>query len=192
MMKYSTYTGNLMWAVESASPASCKTPAKFIDFICPNNQAGQSKDTRNRFQLQTNCFVQPYIRDKLEFLKYSPCPVTFFCYIGTSLDLTHLLIFNNYHGSILFYIILMKVWTKLVQDFQPVECFELDYMQKNTAGLRVMSTYSAILYTHSNTHRHTTHHTPHTKTHKTKIITKELPCRLSYKKKYICFEKLCQ
>ena len=45
-----------------------------------------------------------------------------------------------------------------------------------------MSTYSTILYTHSNTHRHTTHHTPHTKTHKTKIITKELPCRLSYKK----------
>ena len=46
-MKYSTYTGNLMWTVESASPAPCKTPAKFIDFICPNNQARQSKDTRN-------------------------------------------------------------------------------------------------------------------------------------------------
>ena len=102
-MKYSTYTGNLMWTVESASPAPCKTPAKFIDFICPNNQARQSKDTRNGFQLQTNCFVQPYIRDKLEFLKYSPFPVTFFCYIGTSLDLTHLLIFNNYHGSEVFY-----------------------------------------------------------------------------------------
>ena len=163
MMKYSTYTGNLMWAVESASPASCKTPAKFIDFICPNNQARQSKDTRNGFQLQTNCFVQPYIRDKLEFLKYSPCPVTVFCYIGTSLDLTHLLIFNNYHGSILFYIILMKVWTKLVQDFHPVECSELDYMQKKHCRIK-SNEHLQCNFVHTLKHTQT-HHTPYT-THK--------------------------
>ena len=38
MMKYSTFTWNLVWALESASPASVKTPATFIDSICPNNQ----------------------------------------------------------------------------------------------------------------------------------------------------------
>ena len=29
-MKYSTYTWNLVQALESASPASCKTPATFV------------------------------------------------------------------------------------------------------------------------------------------------------------------
>ena len=33
----STYTVDLVWALESASPASCKTPAIFIDSIRPNN-----------------------------------------------------------------------------------------------------------------------------------------------------------
>ena len=33
----STYTWDLVRALESASPASCKTPATFIDSIRPNN-----------------------------------------------------------------------------------------------------------------------------------------------------------
>ena len=37
MMKYSTYTWDLMQALESASHASCKTPIIFIDFIHHNN-----------------------------------------------------------------------------------------------------------------------------------------------------------
>ena len=45
MMKQSTYTWDLMRALESASPASCKTPATLIDCSRPNNQPG--KKTKN-------------------------------------------------------------------------------------------------------------------------------------------------
>ena len=38
MTKYSTYTWHLIQALESASPASCKTPATSIDFVHLNNQ----------------------------------------------------------------------------------------------------------------------------------------------------------
>ena len=37
MMKYSTCTWDLVWTLESASPAYCKTPATFIDSIHPSN-----------------------------------------------------------------------------------------------------------------------------------------------------------
>ena len=37
MIKYSTYTWDLVQARESASPASYKKPATFIDFIDQNN-----------------------------------------------------------------------------------------------------------------------------------------------------------
>ena len=43
MMKKSTYTWDLVRALGSASPASCKTPATFIDSIRPNNQPGKKK-----------------------------------------------------------------------------------------------------------------------------------------------------
>ena len=36
-MLYSTHTWDLVWAIKSASPASCKTPATSTDSICPNN-----------------------------------------------------------------------------------------------------------------------------------------------------------
>ena len=58
-MKYSTYTWDLRWALESASSASCKTPATFIDSICPNNQPEKTKEPRNEIQLPTNCIVLP-------------------------------------------------------------------------------------------------------------------------------------
>ena len=45
MMKQSTYTWDLVRALESASPASCKTPATLLDSICPNTQPG--KKTKN-------------------------------------------------------------------------------------------------------------------------------------------------
>ena len=61
MMKYSTYTWDLMRAPESASPASCKTPAICIDFICQNNQPGKSKKSRNEVQFPTYCTVLSYV-----------------------------------------------------------------------------------------------------------------------------------
>ena len=41
-MKYSTYTWDLVWAFESASPASCKTPATFIELIELNTPQGSA------------------------------------------------------------------------------------------------------------------------------------------------------
>ena len=43
-----------------SSPASCKTPVKFIDSIRPNNQPGKNKESRNETQLPTNCIVLPW------------------------------------------------------------------------------------------------------------------------------------
>ena len=57
MMKYSAYTWNLVQALESASTASCKTPATFIDFIRPDNQPEKSKEPRNQIQLAANRIV---------------------------------------------------------------------------------------------------------------------------------------
>ena len=56
-MKYSTYTWELVWVLESASPASCKTPPTFIDSICPNNKPEKDKEPRNGIQLPTNRIV---------------------------------------------------------------------------------------------------------------------------------------
>ena len=60
MMKYSTYTWELVRALQSASPASCKTPATFIDSIPPNNQPGQNKKSRNEIQLPKNRILLPW------------------------------------------------------------------------------------------------------------------------------------
>ena len=61
MMKQSTYTWDLVRALEAASPASCKTPATFIDSIHPNNQLGKkNKESRNEIQLPTNRIVLPW------------------------------------------------------------------------------------------------------------------------------------
>ena len=47
-------------ALKSASPASWKTPAIFIDSIRSNNQPGKTKECRNEMQLPTNCVVMPW------------------------------------------------------------------------------------------------------------------------------------
>ena len=52
-----TYTWDLVQALESVSPISCKTPATFIDSICSNIQAGKSKESRNEIQLPTDLTV---------------------------------------------------------------------------------------------------------------------------------------
>ena len=44
---------------ESASPASCKTPATFIDSICQNDKLEKGKEPRNENQLPTNCIILP-------------------------------------------------------------------------------------------------------------------------------------
>ena len=60
MMKYSTYTWDLVQALESPSPASSTTPATFIDSIRPRNYPGKSKEPRNEIQLPTNHIVLPW------------------------------------------------------------------------------------------------------------------------------------
>ena len=60
MMKYSTYTWDLMQALKSASRAPLKTPATFIDSARSNNQPGKSKESRNEIQLPTNCITLPW------------------------------------------------------------------------------------------------------------------------------------
>ena len=42
-MKYSTYTWDLVWALEAVSLVPCNTPATFIDSIRPNNPPEKSK-----------------------------------------------------------------------------------------------------------------------------------------------------
>ena len=54
MMIHSTYTWDLLAALESASPAFWKTPATFIDSIHPNNLPEKNKESRNEIQLPTN------------------------------------------------------------------------------------------------------------------------------------------
>ena len=57
----SLHLGSGARALESASPASCKTPATFIDSIRPNNQPGKkSKESRNEIQLPINRIVLPW------------------------------------------------------------------------------------------------------------------------------------
>ena len=60
MMPHSTYIWDLAWALESASPAFCKTLATFIDSNSPSNQPGKRKESRNEIQLQTNHIVLPW------------------------------------------------------------------------------------------------------------------------------------
>ena len=60
MMKYSTYTWDLVQAVESESPASCKSQATFIYSIRPKNPPEKSKESRKEIQLPTNYIVLPW------------------------------------------------------------------------------------------------------------------------------------
>ena len=50
----------MVQALESASPASWKTGATFIDSIHPNNQPGKSKESRNEILLPTNPILLPW------------------------------------------------------------------------------------------------------------------------------------
>ena len=51
-MKNSTYTWDLVPALESAYRASCKTPATFIDSIHPNKKSEKTKNPEMRFKFQ--------------------------------------------------------------------------------------------------------------------------------------------
>ena len=50
MVLYLTHTWDLVQALESASPASCKTPATSIDSICPNNHLRRNKKSRKKIK----------------------------------------------------------------------------------------------------------------------------------------------
>ena len=62
-MLYSAQTFEyLVWALESASPASCKTPATSIDSICPNKHPRNKhkflkKKKKKKIKLPTNHIV---------------------------------------------------------------------------------------------------------------------------------------
>ena len=60
MMLYSIHTWDLVQALVSASPASCKTPATSIDSICPNNHLRRNKNSWKKIKLPTNCIVLPW------------------------------------------------------------------------------------------------------------------------------------
>ena len=62
MIKYSTYTWDLVPTLELASPASCKRQTTFIDSIRLNNQPKKSKESRNEIQLPKNRIVLPWYR----------------------------------------------------------------------------------------------------------------------------------
>ena len=55
MMKYSTYTWDLVQALESASPASCKTPATFIDSTTNLKKAKKPEMRFNSQQIALYC-----------------------------------------------------------------------------------------------------------------------------------------
>ena len=57
MVKYSTYTWDLVPTLKLASPAFYKRQTTFIDSIRVNNQPEKSKETRNEIQLPTNRIV---------------------------------------------------------------------------------------------------------------------------------------
>ena len=52
MMKYSTYTWDLLLVLESASPASWKTTATFADSIPKNNSQEKAKNSKEIFNCQ--------------------------------------------------------------------------------------------------------------------------------------------
>ena len=59
---YSTHTWDLLRALESVSPASCKTPATSIDSIRPNNHLRRNKNLERRSssqQIKSYCLGPP-------------------------------------------------------------------------------------------------------------------------------------
>ena len=58
-MKYSTYTWDMVLAIESASPAYCKTPPRFIKSIPPNKYPEKKKSPRIEIQLPVNRIILP-------------------------------------------------------------------------------------------------------------------------------------
>ena len=59
-MKYSTYTWDLVQALESASPAPCKTPATFIDSIRPFEDIPLLLDKCSKYKKVRGCTLNTY------------------------------------------------------------------------------------------------------------------------------------
>ena len=56
MMKYSTYTWDLVWALKSASPASCKTHLMIPSTQTINQKKAKNPEMRfNSQQIVSNC-----------------------------------------------------------------------------------------------------------------------------------------
>ena len=56
-MIYSTYMWDLALAMDSASPASCKTPTTPVSSICPNNRPTTNKKNLKNDQLPNDHIV---------------------------------------------------------------------------------------------------------------------------------------
>ena len=60
MMLYTTHSWDLVQALESASPASCKTPSTSIDSIRPSNHPRRNKKSWKKIKHLINCIVLPW------------------------------------------------------------------------------------------------------------------------------------
>ena len=59
-MLYSTHTWDLVQALESASPASCKTPSTSIESIRSNNHPRRNKKSWKKIKHLINCIILPW------------------------------------------------------------------------------------------------------------------------------------
>ena len=50
----------MVWALESASPAFCETPATSDDSIRPNHQIKRKKNVEKKVKPPRNCIVLPW------------------------------------------------------------------------------------------------------------------------------------
>ena len=73
-MKYSTYTWDLVQALESASLAFCKTPASSIDSICPNNPHEKRSNSQ---QIVSCCLDLPTQNPGLREVELEPDPIRY-------------------------------------------------------------------------------------------------------------------
>ena len=79
MMIYSTYTLDLVQALESTSPASCKTPNTSTDSIHPNNCPRRNKNPEKRSssqQIVSHCLGLRTQNTGLREVDWEPSPKT--------------------------------------------------------------------------------------------------------------------
>ena len=77
MMRCPSYTWDVVPALESASPASCKTPVTFFDSICANINQKKAKNPEMRLNSQQTvlyCLGLPTQNQVLREVDLEPSP----------------------------------------------------------------------------------------------------------------------